>query len=67
MRYTTERILCTFCKKLNYFYKLIVEKNDKFYLLTKCPKCEKYEEVRLATPTEVMLTKDSKLNLKDET
>lgn len=51
-KYTDSPCDCYNCGKRNYFLVTIVQKDTKSYYLTKCPKCNTYDEVKNITNEE---------------
>ena len=51
-KYTNVPFECNRCGKRNYFLITVVQKDEKGYYLTKCPKCNTYDDVKNITKEE---------------
>lgn len=48
---------CTNCGRYEKFKITIVQKDDKYFYITRCPKCKAYDEVKSITLKEVEVLK----------
>lgn len=51
-KYTSIPFECDRCGKRNYFLITVVQKDTQAYYLTRCPKCNNYDEIEKITKEE---------------
>lgn len=53
LNYTHTWLECPRCTRYEHFKVVVVGKNDKYYYITRCPKCKAYDEIKSITSKEV--------------